>query len=220
MKATTAALASISTAALFLVAGCGSAEGPAMTTTSAVTETVTDSQTPGTGGAQTTEPSAAAPSPTAPVESSTPDVPPLGDPDQGQKSQSPEGSYDLSVTEVRVAEHESFTRVVFDIGGSGTPGWWTNYQDSPAQQASGLPVEVAGDSFLEVSIDGIALPMDAAVPGVEMGSFTGAGIVEEVTLTTIFEARAQFFIGIAGGHRDYSVTLLNEPTRVVVDIIH
>lgn len=131
-----------------------------------------------------------------------------------------ENAFDLSVTGIRMAEHATFTRVVFDIGGTGSPGWWVDYTDAPAQQASGLPVEVAGDSYLEINLDGIALPMDAAEPGIEMGTFEGTGIVEEVTLTTIFEAQAQFFIGISGVERDYSVTLLQEPTRIVVDLVH
>ncbi len=126
----------------------------------------------------------------------------------------------MSVTDVRIAEHTGFTRVVFDIAGECFPGWWVDYTDEPLQQASGFPVDVAGDSFLDIGIEGIAYPGDAAEPGIEMGTFEGAGIVKEVTLTSIFEARAQFIIGLAGVPRDYSVTLLEEPTRIVVDIIH
>lgn len=229
MRTTTVALASLSTVALFLVTACGStgADDPAdstvsvTTTAPAVTETTMGSPAPDTETDAETDTDVVKPRPTLPPETGTAaPLPPLGEPNMGQKSQSPEGSFDMSVAGVRVAEHETFTRVVFDIGGSGSPGWWTDYQNEPVQQASGLPVELAGDSFLEVSIDGIALPTEAAEPGVEMGSFDGAGIVQEVKLTTVFEARAQFFIGISGGYRDYSVTRLDDPSRLVVDIIH
>lgn len=217
MRTTTVALATLSTAALFLVAACSSPDGSAVTTTAPViTETAAPASTPGANGGSGVD----KPNPTAPVETSATAIPPLGQPDRERKHQPPAGNYDTSVTAVRVAEHETFTRVVFDIAGEGSPGWWVDYRDNPAQQASGLPVEVAGDSFLEVNIDGIAYPMDAAEPGVNLGSFPGAGIVQEVKLTTIFEAQAQFFIGISGGYRDYSVTLLEDPTRVVVDFVH
>lgn len=218
MRTTTVALATLSTAALFLVAACSSPDGSAVTTTPVVTETETaaPSSTPGADES----PGVDRPDPTAPAETSVPAISPLGQPDMERKRQPPAGNYDMSVTAVRVAEHETFTRVVFDIAGQGSPGWWVNYRDNPAQQASGLPVELAGDSFLEINIDGIAYPMDAAEPGVNLGSFPGAGIVQEVKLTTIFEAQAQFFIGISGGYRDYSVTLLEDPARVVVDFVH
>lgn len=182
-----------------------SAASPAPDTT-ATTATVT--------ATQTSETSVVQPDPTMPA------TQPLGEPDLGRKMQSSEGAYDLSVTGVRMAEHDSFTRVVLDISGSGMPGWWVDYTQEPTQQASGLPVEVAGDSFLEVNLQGIALPPDADFPSVELGTFGGAGIVDEVVLTTIFEARAQFFIGISDHPREYSVTLLQEPTRVVVDLVH
>lgn len=209
-------LALLSVATLFTVAACGADDNPGSTTNTMTTmttvETATASQTPGA--------SVDKPDPTPPAGTSAAPLQPLGDPSQEPKIQAADGAFDLSVTGVRVAEHEAFTRVVFDIGGDGLPGWWVDYQDAPRQQASGLPVEVTGDSYLEVNLDGIALPMDAAEPGVEIGSFDGAGIVEEITLTTIFEAQAQFFIGVAGVPRDYSVTLLQDPTRVVVDLIH
>ncbi len=214
MNSRIATLTLVATTALFTLAACGSDDGSGTTTTSTapvVTETATASQTPGT--------SVDKPDPTTPG-TTAPSIPPLGNPNQDSKRQAASDAFDLSVKDVRIAEHETFTRVVFDIGGTGQPGWWVDYQDEPTQQASGLPVEVAGDSYLEVNIEGIALPMDAAERGIEMGSFEGAGIVEEVTLTTIFEAQAQFFIGISGAPRDYSVTLLEEPTRVVVDLVH
>lgn len=225
MKAITTSLALVATAALFTMTGCtdnGDASGTttvtapttaaspgpgtAITGTNGETTTVTASQTSGTGVDK--------PDPTVPV------TQPLGSPGLGRTMQPPEGAYDLTVMDVRMAEHEAFTRVVFDFHGTGMPGWWAGYTAEATQQASGLPVYVSGDSFLEVSLDGIALPPDAEVQGVNMGSFGGAGIVDEVVLTTIFEARAQFYIGVSDHPREYSITLLQEPTRVVVDLMH
>lgn len=126
----------------------------------------------------------------------------------------------MTVTGVRVADHESFTRVVFDIAGASKPGWWVDWTQNPVQQASGLPVDIAGDSFLDVNIEGITYPSEATAQSVEIGSFKGAGVVQEVQLTSIFEARAQFLIGVSGSPKSYSVSLLENPTRIVVDIQH
>lgn len=57
-------------------------------------------------------------------------------------------------TGVRVGAHDGFTRVVIDMEGEGEPGWFTSYTDSPAQQASGKPVEVQGNTFLNLGIEG------------------------------------------------------------------
>ncbi len=162
--------------------------------------------------------SSAAPTTPSPTETAKP-VPPLGSPDLQDKQQVPSGMNDMSITGIRVAGHEGFTRVVVDVAGSGTPGWWTTYTDEPLQQASGLPVDVAGESFLDIGIEGIAYPDDALEPGMDIGNLPGSGIVEEVALTSIFEARAQVVIGITGTPADYSVTLLKDPTRVVIDIV-
>ena len=50
-------------------------------------------------------------------------------------------------TGVRVGAHDGFTRVVIDMEGEGEPGWFTSYTDSPAQQASGKPVECCDRLF-------------------------------------------------------------------------
>lgn len=137
-----------------------------------------------------------------------------------QKQQAQVGDSDMSITGIRAAEHETFTRVVFDIAGNGQPGWWIDWAADPIQQASGLPVEMAGDSFLNVNIQGTGYPDQVVVPGIDSGSYPGAGIVEDINFTSIFEARSQVLIGVSGQPRNYSVSLLQEPTRLVVDIVH
>lgn len=151
--------------------------------------------------------------------SATTALPPLGTPDTAVKQRRPEGG-DLSVTDVRLAEHDTFTRIVFDIAGNSSPGWWVDWTTDPLQQASGLPVDISGENFLDVNIEGIGYPGDAAGESVANGSFGGVGIVEDVQLTSIYEGRAQFLIGVSGPPRSYSVSLLENPTRVVVDIAH
>ena len=70
----------------------------------------------------------------------------------------PEGLGSLIPTGVRVGAHDGFTRVVIDLEGEGEPGWFTTYTDSPAHQASGKPVEVQGNTFLNLGIEGTPWP--------------------------------------------------------------
>lgn len=206
--------------ALFLSACEGGSGAPSTSAPPVVTETETAPPVTATD-----TPPEVSPSPTTPAQpttSPTPTaLPPLGNPSLDQKQLSPVGEFDMSIANIRVAEHESFTRVVIDIAASqSTPGWWIDWTTEPVQQASGLPVDVSGDSFLDVNIEGIGYPDQASVPSIENGPYPGAGIVEDINLTSIFEARAQILIGVSGPPRSYSVTLLEEPSRVVIDIIH
>lgn len=219
-RKTSFTLVTLTTISLMALTACSGEGGTPGGTTPVVTETASASATAGTtSGTTGTAQETTSPQPTTAANAgSTTGV--LGTPTLGDKRLDPEGEFTASVTGVRMAEHTGFTRVVFDIGGGTTPGWWTFYSDEPQQQASGLVMDIAGDSYLNINLEGIAYPFDATVPGVDIGSFGGTGIVEEVQLTSIFEARAQFILGLAGQPRDYSVTLLQNPTRVVVDVVH
>ena len=53
-----------------------------------------------------------------------------------------------------------------------------------------------------------------------IGTVPGAGgVVTQVLSGGTFEARSQFVIGLDGRH-PYSVQVLNEPTRLVIDVLH
>ncbi|BAU96307.1 hypothetical protein N24_2045 [Corynebacterium suranareeae] len=217
-RSTGISVALLVSTSLALSACDGGSSGTTSSSSSATVVTETETADPVTA---TPSPSESAPSPTTAVDTPTSTaLPPLGSPTLDQKQQDPDGEFDMSITGIRVAEHESFTRVVVDIAGDSKPGWWVDWTTEPVQQASGLPVDVTGDSFLDLNIEGIGYPDQVDVPGVDSGSFGGAGIVEDINLTSIFEARAQILIGVSGAPRSYSVSLLQEPTRVVVDIVH
>ncbi|OKX88522.1 hypothetical protein AKL15_09040 [Corynebacterium glutamicum] len=218
-------LALVVSASLLLSACDGSGSTPTTSASPAPVVTETETANPVT---TTRTPSDAAPSPTTsePTGSESTNspsptaLPPLGSPSMDQKQQAQVGDSDMSIAGIRVAEHETFTRVVFDIAGNSQPGWWVDWATDPIQQASGLPVEMAGDSFLNVNIQGTGYPDQVVVPGIDTGSYPGAGIVEDINFTSIFEARSQVLIGVSGQPRNYSVSLLQEPTRLVVDIVH
>lgn len=121
-------------------------------------------------------------------------------------------------TGVRVGAHDGFTRVVIDMEGEGEPGWFTSYTDSPAQQASGKPVEVQGNTFLNLGIEGTPWPSTPELKEKYMqpGTTLGAGVVSAVNYTTTFEAQTQLIIGLEK-KTAYSVTYLKDPSRVVID---
>ena len=64
---------------------------------------------------------------------------PLGNANTTVKTQRPEAPSQLMVVNVRVGSHEGFDRVVFDLVGSGEPGWFIDYTNKPSQQGSGTP---------------------------------------------------------------------------------
>ena len=168
-------------------------------------------------GATTSTPSmtAHAPTPMAPA-----GLTPLGDANLAMKTLRPPVPSELVVTSVRVGKHEGFDRVVFDFTGKGSPGWFIDYTDSPAQQGSGNPISYQGATALDVSIDGTAYPFQLEMEDPNIGTVPGAGgVVTQVLSGGTFEARSQFVIGLDGRH-PYSVQVLNEPTRLVIDVLH
>lgn len=131
----------------------------------------------------------------------------------------PQGEYDLMVMDVRVASHDTFDRVVFDLHGTGTPGWTTRYTENPAQQGSGQPIAYEGAIALQVGIDGTPYPFDLGMELPDLGTTPGSGNVTEVTYSSLFEARTEFVIGL-NEQVPYSVSPLSDPTRLVIDFHH
>ncbi|WP_306515548.1 hypothetical protein [Corynebacterium sp.] len=144
----------------------------------------------------------------------------MGTPSLEGRQDIPDDYGDLAPTDVRVGTHQGFDRVVFEFEGTGKPGWFTRYTDSPAQPGSGFPVEFAGDTALSVAIEGTPPPIDPAKQAqwIDLDAhFPGAGVVTEVKLAGAFEGQSVFIIGL-DKQRPYSITRLENPTRVVVDI--
>lgn len=211
----------VATAALVLVS-CGNGGDTTEPTTGALTTTQTVSQ-PTTGDPpDTPQPGGDTATTTVKTDQVVTTVTgpsPLGQPSLAQKNQSPNGWEDLLVTGARLATHPTFDRVVFDFSGGGTPGWFIDFTDTPTQQGSGLPVEFQGTTALYVAIEGTNYPPfddpDAPVLGTVPGT---GGVVQEVIYTSIFEGRTEYVIGL-DSRQPYSVTALENPTRLVIDIL-
>ncbi len=184
---------------------------PAETTATAAPDDVAGTET-GAGTVTVTVPPETTNSPTAP--------PPLGSPDLSLKQRRAEGAWQLAVVGVRVAQHERFDRVVFDLEGQGSPGWFIDYTTDPRQQASGYPIEYEGAIALQVNIEGTPYPFDVDPKPIDLGPVPGTAsatdLITGINFTTIFEGRSEFVIGLTE-QVPYSISLLKEPTRIVID---
>jgi hypothetical protein len=150
------------------------------------------------------------------------DIDPLdGEPTTGPDEADGEAGT-LAVTEVRVATHAGFDRIVFETEGDGVPGWFVDYGDATSQ-GSGEPVEVEGEVTLRVAVDMVTLPPDLP-DGIEVWDGErldgpAGGVVAEVVEDTIFEGIHLFFVGL-DEQRPFLVERFDDPHRVVLDIPH
>lgn len=177
-----------------------------------------------TPGSETTTPSAT-PEPTTTDTAADPDASTAGAPpfpaDTSPDTADPSQDAMLTVTDVRIGRHDGFDRVVYEMGGSGTPGWTVQYVDEAVQDGSGNVIDIPGDGTLQVLISGSAYPMDSgAEPFGSDVPVTGAGTVTvtEAQGWSVFEGITDAFIGLQAPGHPFRVYLLESPVRVVVDI--
>ncbi|MCZ2815873.1 AMIN-like domain-containing (lipo)protein [Modestobacter sp. VKM Ac-2984] len=192
--------------ALLLVAGCAAqpdtdsagSTGDASSSSAAPEATETT--------AEATEAGAESPAPEFPADTSADSADPVD----------PEG---LTVTAVRAAEHEGYDRVVFELAGSGTPGWQVEYVDAPSSQGSGAAVDVPGSAFLQVTLQGTSYPYETGAEEVARGpvSVSGTDTVQGVVYDATFEGTSVAWIGTSA-EVPFRVSALSDPTRLVVEV--
>lgn len=127
----------------------------------------------------------------------------------------------LTVTDVRVAHHDGFDRVVYEMTGSGRPGWTVGYVSQAVQDGSGMLLDIEGRATLWVAISGSAYPSDTGVtPFTHQTSVRGAGttVVTEVEGWSPFEGITGSYVGVSDQRASFRVFLLEDPVRVVVDL--
>ncbi len=136
------------------------------------------------------------------------------------RDDSRESGEPLGLQSVTTGAQPGYDRVVYRFaGGTGVPGWRVEYDDAPASDGSGDPVEVAGDATLRVVLTGVGLPGDTGVPEPTPRRSTPAGTaaIREVVLQTLFEGQWTTYIGV-DGKLPFRAFALDKPTRVVVDV--
>lgn len=183
----------------------------------AAARTTASPRTPATSAPQSpTPPVSSSPSPQA----SAPVFPANTEPDDGGRG----SGNGLGLTDVRVARHPGYDRVVFELGGKGKPGWRVEYVPRPLADGSGEPVPLKGTAYLQVVLRGIGFPDDIGIPpyGDHTTRVPGAGTqgVAEIAPGGFFEGDQQAFIGLSGDQRPFRAFALSNPARVVVDVQH
>lgn len=121
---------------------------------------------------------------------------------------------------VRVGHHTGFDRVVWQFPGGGRPTYRVHYVDEPTADGSGDAVDVAGDAFLEVMITTVGIPSDSTPRPrkASAASIAGTVVAEALPVYGGFEGYGQAFVGVRDRERPFKVSVLRNPTRLVVDI--
>ncbi|SEL88786.1 hypothetical protein SAMN05444583_116122 [Rhodococcus maanshanensis] len=184
--------------------GCGDGSDGLATTSGSVTTAPVDSATSGSA---------------ATLMSTTPNTAWSTDPQRADASDDAR----LTVSGLRVGGQDGYDRVVYELGGTGVPGWSVRYVDLAVQEGSGDVIPVAGEAILEVLITGSGYPFDTGVaeydgPNPLPGG--GSELVTEARISGVFEGTTQAFIGLESGGHPFTVSTLSDPTRLVVDIEH
>ena len=151
-------------------------------------------------------------------------IDPLTDADTDAKSGESTVDNTGLLTDVRIARHEGYDRIVFEFRGDGLPGWNVEYVDPPIiEDASGDVVEIEGDAFIQVRMfPASGFDMEAVVesytgPDQLDGADFGMSVVQEVERTGDFEAVLNWTIGLSD-EVDFRVLTLSGPGRLVIDV--
>jgi len=196
----------LSTAAVALVA-TGGTDGGDPTSATATSET-TASQ----------EPTSDAPATDAPADDPTDGVPPFPE-NTALQFAKPSGERGLVFTDVRVAEHEGFDRIVLEFTGTGIPGWAVNYVDEARREGSGSIVSLGGDAVLSIFASNTTWPAAGYYSGPQRFEPESGGDIDDVYVGGTWEGATHVLAGIDGAPVPFRVFALTDPSRLVVDVV-
>ena len=127
-----------------------------------------------------------------------------------------------NIVDVRVATHDGYDRVVFEFT-DGTPEFTLNPAEPPfTQDASGLPLDVEGESFLQLVMRGGTKQTDDGTSSYDGPTDFDPGLPAVVDLIEggDFEAQSTWYIGLTGEACVRVSVLLDSHPRIVIDIEH
>jgi hypothetical protein len=120
---------------------------------------------------------------------------------------------------VRVGHHEGYDRITWQFSEPGSPSYEVKYVDEPRSQGSGDPVQVAGDAYLSVTITSVGVPEPGSPePTLPAADLTPTVFAQVGDIWGGFEGYGETFVGVKGEKRPFKVTVLQNPTRLVVDV--
>ena len=193
-----------------LLAGCATGTDTTTPTTSP-TGTSQPTTAPSTSADTTSDSPTATPSSTSPAGEATLPFTATTEPDTAEGTGAP-----VTVTDVRVGQHDGYDRVVLDVAGGGMAGWDARYVDDPSHQGSGDPVEVDGQAVLAVDLTNIGIPDDTGVDAYDgPDRLTVGDTIVEVVVGTTFEGHMQVFVGTSG---EQPFRVLELDGSVVIDV--
>jgi len=199
-----------------LMAACGDGDDDS----SASTASSTSSSTSSNSAPATTPGSAGRGTPSTEGDGST-DAPPFPANMEPDSDAAAAGSA-VTVTNIRTGRHDGFDRVVFDVAGTGTPGWDVRYVDEAVEQGRGETIPVQGEAILQVTLTGVGYPTETGIQeydGSQPLPGSGTEVVTEVVWDSTFEGTSVAFVGTTE-QTPFRVYLLTDPVRVVLDVVH
>ncbi len=183
-----------------------------------------------TAASHPTEPPATATSqPTEPPATSVPDTNPATPPAAGSTNSfafpaSPDSAAKPALlVDVRVGAHPEnggFDRIVFEFANGQRPSGLVSYKTNLIQCGSGFPVDPPGSHTLSVHFDFTNAHTDSGALSIPSTTVSGPGnSILNSESTCDFEAVVEWAIGV-DGEQPFTVTLLKNPNRVVIDVAH
>ena len=198
---------------LAVAAACGddsTTSGGTTTGSGDVATTTTDTDGGGDGGDDST--------------TTVEGIDPMTDANTEKKSGPATASGTALLTDVRMARHEGYDRIVLEFKGDGLPEWRVEYVDPPIlEDASGEEVDIDGDAFLQILMfgaSGFDMETDTESytgPDELDGADFGMGVVQELERTGDFEAVLTWVAGLPE-ELPFAVSTEDGPPRLIVDV--
>jgi hypothetical protein len=135
------------------------------------------------------------------------------------KRQGHAASHVVLVQKAETACCDGFDRLVLTCDGFHHPTWKTRYVNPPIQQCgSGNNIAVAGNAFLQISMDTAQAHTDAGQPTItDRDRDLNCRNLKQLVLTCDFEGNVDFVFGL-DSKKPYRVVELQNPTRLVIDV--
>ncbi|MBO3103774.1 AMIN-like domain-containing (lipo)protein [Cellulomonas fengjieae] len=199
----------VAAVAVLLLASCaeGGSGAPTAAPSASVTPSATESATPAPTASETG--------------ASEPDAPIPFPADVAVDEQPSSDDAALTLTDVTTGQHEGYDRVVFHLGGTGTPGWIVRYVDTATDDPADTVLDIDGDGTLSVILLGFQLPTTTGIT--EWGGPNPIRTpdyeeLREVNVRGQFEGQELAYLGLDSTGEPFRVFALTDPTRVVVDV--
>lgn len=127
----------------------------------------------------------------------------------------PATTLSVRVTDVRVARHPGYDRIVYEFGSGRFPAIRITSVAPPfTLDPSGLPVTIQGTAFVQIKLTNVAVE---TVPAAANDMKPGYPILVELRQTAGFEGDATWIVGL-NGPACVRVSILSAPSRLVVDV--